>query len=95
MSIVGSDTPWLSDRIVVVTTESKGTPVELNLFKLKLFEELLYYVTSPVITARRPLDGNMTIVFNTLSGYDLEGRPDLIPILCERRVSLTPHIYDD
>ena len=50
MSIVGSDTPWFSDRIVVVTTESKGTPVKLNLFKLKLLEELLYYMISPVIT---------------------------------------------
>ena len=80
MSIVGSDTPWFSDRIVAVTTQSKGTPVELHLFKLKLFEELLYYVISPVITTRRPRNGNMTFVFKTLSGYDLKGCPDLLPI---------------
>ena len=80
MSIVGSDTPWFSYRIVVVTTESKGTPVKLNLFKLKLFEKLLCYMISPVVTTRRPLDGNMTIVFNTFSCYNLEGRPNLIPI---------------
>ena len=46
MSIVGSDIQWFSDRIVVVTTESKGTPVELNLFKLKLSEEPVLCDTS-------------------------------------------------
>ena len=95
MSVVGGCTPRFSNWIVTVTTEPKGTSVKFNLFKLKLFEELLYYVISPVITTRRPLDGDMTIVFYTLSGYSLEGRPNLIPILCERRVSLTPQVYDD
>ena len=51
VSIVSGNTPWLSYRIVTIASKSQGTPVELNLLKLKLSKELLHYMISPVVAS--------------------------------------------
>ena len=65
VSIVSGYTPWLSYRVITITSKSEGTPVEFNLLKLELGKELLHFMISPIVTSWGPLNGNMTVVFNT------------------------------
>ena len=51
VSIVRGYTPWLPYRVITIASKSEGTPVEFNLLKLELGEELLYYMISPIIAS--------------------------------------------
>ena len=78
VSIVSGYTPWLSYWIITIASKSEGTPVESNLLKLELGEELLHYMISPIVASRGPFNGDMSVVFDTFPGDSFESNPNFV-----------------